>query len=148
MSSHVPSNEEYSILKFRLKYGLATRPNESNILAYAEEIWAQIDKSDILRHELYSKVKLKNALRGLTFNLTNFKNARIFKDSKKMKIIQQLRQNVAILKPDKGIGIVLLGNQDYIKLVEQLFKDQMKFEIFEKYPTISRMTTLQNYLRN
>ena len=58
MSSRVPSNEEYSILKFRLKYGLATRPNESNILAYAEEIWAQIDKSDILRHELYSKFKL------------------------------------------------------------------------------------------
>ena len=80
--------------------------------------------------------------------MINFKDARIFKDSKKIKIIQQLRQNVAILKPDKGIGIVLLGNQDYIKLVEQLFKEQMKFEIFEKYPTISRMTTLQNYLRN
>ena len=80
--------------------------------------------------------------------MINFKDARIFKDSNKIKIIQQLRQNVAILKPDKGIGIVLLGNQDYIKLVEQLFKEQMKFEIFEKYPTISRMTTLQNYLRN
>ena len=86
--------------------------------------------------------------------MINFKDARIFKDSTSPAYstshiqIQQLRQNVAILKPDKGIGIVLLGNQDYIKLVEQLFKEQMKFEIFEKYPTISRMTTLQNYLRN
>ena len=35
---HVLSNEEYSTLKLRLKYGLATRPNESNILVYAEEI--------------------------------------------------------------------------------------------------------------
>ena len=76
-------------------------------------------------------------MRGLTFNLVNFKDARIFKDSKKIKIIQQLRQNVAILKPDKGIDIVLLGNQNYIKVVEQLLKDQIKFKIFEKYPTMS-----------
>ena len=39
LSSHVLSNEEYSILKFGLKYGLPTCPNESNILAYAEDIW-------------------------------------------------------------------------------------------------------------
>ena len=39
LSSHVQSNKEYSILKFGLKYGLPTRPNESNILAYAEDIW-------------------------------------------------------------------------------------------------------------
>ena len=39
LSSDVLSNEEYSTLKFGLKYGLATRPNESNILAYAEDIW-------------------------------------------------------------------------------------------------------------
>ena len=30
-SSHALSNKEYSILKFGLKYGLVTRPNESNI---------------------------------------------------------------------------------------------------------------------
>ena len=137
LSSHVPSNEEYSVLKFGLKYGLATCPNESNILTYAEEIWEQIDKSNILCNKRYSKSKLKNALRGSTFNLINFEDARIFKDSKKIKIIQQLRRNVAILKPDKGNSVVLLGNQDYIKLVEQLLKDQIKFKIFEKYPTIS-----------
>ena len=68
MPCHVLSNEEYSTLKFRLKYGLATRPNESNILVYAEEIWEQIDKSNICGNELYSKSKIKNALRGLAFN--------------------------------------------------------------------------------
>ena len=46
--------------------------------------------------------------------------------------MQQLRQNVAILKPDKGNGIVLLDNQDYVISVEQLFKDQTKFKIREK----------------
>ena len=32
--------------------------------------------------------------------------------------------------------------------MEQLFKDQTKFKILEKDSTITRMTTLQNYLRN
>ena len=62
-------------------------------------------------------------MRGLAFNLINFEDSSIFKDSKKMKIIQQLRQKVAILKPDKGNGVVLLDNQDYVNSVEQLFKD-------------------------
>ena len=62
-------------------------------------------------------------MRRLAFNSINFEDTPIFKDSKKMKIIQQLRQKVAILKPDKGNGLVLLDNQDYVNSVEQLFKD-------------------------
>ena len=57
LSSHVLSNKEYSILKFGLKYGLATRPNESNILAYAEDIWEQIDKSNICHNELIQNLR-------------------------------------------------------------------------------------------
>ena len=86
----------------------------------AEDIWEQIDKSNICRNELYSKSKIKNALCGLVFNLMNFDDAFIFKDSKKIKIIQQLRQNVAILKPDNVNGVVLLDNQDYVNSMEQL----------------------------
>ena len=89
-----------------------------------------------------------NALRGLAFNLENFEDAFIFKDSKKIKIIQKLYQNIAILKPDKVNGIVLLDDQDYVNSVEQLFKDQTEFKILAKDPTITRMATIQNYLRN
>ena len=38
LSSHNLTNEEHSILKLGLKHGLATRPNESNTLSYAEDI--------------------------------------------------------------------------------------------------------------
>ena len=75
--------------------------------------------------------------------MDDFEDACIFKDSKKIKITQQLRQNVATLKLDKGNGIVLLDNQDYVNSVEQLFKDQTKFKILEKDPSITRMATLQ-----
>ena len=45
-------------------------------------------------------------------------------------------------------GVVLLDNQDYGNSVEQLFKDQIKFKILDKDPTITRMVNLQNFLRN
>ena len=48
--SRVLSNEEYNILKPGLKYGLATRPNESNMLTYVQEIWYQIEKSNVCRN--------------------------------------------------------------------------------------------------
>ena len=55
---------------------------------------------------MYSKLKIKNSLCGIAFNLINIDNARIYKDSNKVNIIQELRKHVAILKPDKGNGII------------------------------------------
>ena len=133
MSSHDLSNEELSILKFGLKHGLATRPNESNILSYTKDIWKQIEKANICCNEMCSKAKIKNSLRGLAFNL--------------IKIKQQLRKNVTILKPDKGNGIVLLDIKDYSNSVEHLFKDPIKFQILDTDPTVTRMKSLQSYLR-
>ena len=57
LSSHVLTSEEHSILQFELKHGLATRPNQSSIFAYAEDIWEQIDRANICRNEMYSKFK-------------------------------------------------------------------------------------------
>ena len=51
---------------------------------------------------MYSKLKTKNSLRMLAFNLINIDDTRIYKDSNKIKIIQELRKHVAILKLDKG----------------------------------------------
>ena len=113
LSSHDLSNEELSILKFGLKHGLATRPNESNILSYTKDIWEQIEKANICCNEMCSKAKIKNSLRGLAFNL--------------IKIKQQLRKNVTILKPDKGNGIVLLDIKDYSNSVEHVLKDPKNF---------------------
>ena len=129
--------EELSILKFGLKHELATRPDESNILSYAEDICEQIEKANICRNKMYSKAKIKNALRGFAFNLINIDDTRIFRDSNKVKIIQQLRKNVAILKPDKGNGIVLLDIKDYSNSVEHLFKDPKKLQILDTDPTVT-----------
>ena len=51
--------------------------------------------------------------------------------------MQQLRKNVAILKPDKGNGIVLLDIKDYSNSVEHLFKDRKKFQILDTDRTVT-----------
>ena len=59
------------------------------------------------------------------------------KGFKQTKMKRQLRQNVAIVKPDKGNDVVLLHNQGHFNLVEQLFKDQTKMKILDKDSTIT-----------
>ena len=85
-------------------------------------------------------------MRGLGFNLINTEDSRICKDSNHIKVIKQLRKDIAILKPDTGNGVVLLNNKDYTTSVGNLIKDTKKFKSFESDPTITRMKTLQSYL--
>ena len=108
LSGHNLLNEELSILKSGFKHGLVTRPNKSNILSYADDIWKQIEKANICHNEMYFKSKFTNTFRGFAFNLITIADAKIFRDSSKVKIIQQVRKNLAILKPDKGDSIILL----------------------------------------
>ena len=45
-----------------------------------------------------------------------------------IKVIKKLRKDIAILKPDKGNGAVLLNNRDYTASVGSIFKDTKKFK--------------------
>ena len=72
----------------------------------------QTDKANICNNNFQSKSKIKNALRGLAFNLIDVEDSGIYKDTNQIKVIKQLRKDIAILKPDKGNGVVLLNNKD------------------------------------
>ena len=62
MSSHILSNDEYNILQYGLKHGISTSPKSSTVLAYSEDIWDQIRRSNIHYNSEYAKMKIKNAL--------------------------------------------------------------------------------------
>ena len=80
--------------------------------------------------------------------LINIDDTRVYKDSNKVKIIQELHKHVAIVKPDKGNGIVLFDIKDYTNSVEHLFKEvSKKFQILDTDPAITQMKSLQSYLR-
>ncbi|XP_066926566.1 uncharacterized protein [Clytia hemisphaerica] len=72
---------------------------------------------------------------------------RIFQDLKSIKIVKELRRNVAILKPDKGNGVVLIDIADYEKSMDSLFSDSKKFKKIDTDPTYTRLKTIQRYLK-
>ena len=59
-----------------------------------------------------------------------------------------MRKDVAILKLHKGNGVVLINNVDYYPSLEHLFIDKKKFKQVDKDPTMTQLSTLQNYLRS
>ena len=83
----------------------------------------------------------------MTFNLVNMKETQIYRDKKKVQIIRKLKEEVVLLNPDKGNGVIIMDIKDYIESVNHLFSDRTKFQIIKEGPTNSRMTTLQNYIR-
>ena len=52
--------------------------------------------------------------RALASNFLDFDDKQLKIDAKRMKILKELRQKYAILKPDKGNGVVLININDYI----------------------------------
>ena len=65
---------------------------------------------------------------------------------KKIDILNKLTERFAILKPDKGNGIVLLNRYDYVTSVKSIFSDSSKFKKLDSDPTLTRLHSLQNYL--
>ena len=65
---------------------------------------------------------------------------------KKIDILNKLTERFAILKPDKGNGIVLLNRCDYVTSVKFIFSDSSKFKKLDSDPTLTRLHSLQNYL--
>ena len=58
-----------------------------------------------------------------------------------------MNEKYAILKPDKGSGVVLLRKDDYTNFMTGLFADTSKFCKVTDDNTITQLSTLQNYLR-
>ena len=147
MSSHILTDAEFKALKYGLKHNIATFPKQSDVMAYTEDVWEQLLKSKVIRDNPFAKLKIKNSLRAFTFNLLEIDDKRIFSDNTNLRLIKNLRKDLVILKPDKGNGIVLLNKTDYHKAIDDMFSDTSKFTKVNADPSVTRMESLQSYLR-
>ena len=102
------TKEEESILRFGLKHGLATRPKETDVIAAAESIWHQLKKENLLPDSYTKQQKIKHSIKALACNILDFDDKRLYDDHKRIKILRNMNEKYAILKPDKGSGVVLL----------------------------------------
>ena len=146
LSSHTLSNEEYEVIQYGLNYGLAMNLQEKDIIPAVENVWDQLNRHELLKNDYHSQLRAKNCLRALAYNLLDLENQQIFKDSKKLKIIRKLRETTAILKPDKGNGVVIVDIADYYDSLSPIFSDTKKFKKRNDDPTDTRLNTLQSYL--
>ena len=146
LSSRVLSNDEYEVLSYGLKHGLATNLYPKDILPSIENVWNQLVTKDLLRNDYQSINRAKNCLRSLAYNLIDLDNQQVFRDSKKLKILKNLRETCAILKPDKGNGVVIIDTADYHNSISELFSDKTKFKKLNEDPTHTRLNTLHSYL--
>ena len=137
---------KYSLLKlnFGLKHGLLLRPKEPEIIAVMEVVWNQISRQDILKDNHISKSRVQTALRAFTYNYLEIESRDYELDQKKIRVIRNLKERFAILKPDKGQGVVLLSKDTYTNTVERIFKDKTKFKMLKHDPTL---INLENYTK-
>ena len=111
-----------------------------------EDIYDQIMRHNVVKNSYISTERLKTTLKVFTFNYLDIDDRRYFHDNKRLNLLRELRNKFAILKPDKGQGIVLMNLDGYINSLRKLFDDSTKFKKLTKGPKITRLTTAQNYL--
>ena len=75
-------------------------------------IFEQINWKGLCKDKLNSALRLKNILRAFSFDVLDIDGKLAYRDSKKLKLIIDLRKDLAILKPAKGNGVVNLSNSD------------------------------------
>ena len=121
LTKHSLSSDELEVLKFGLRYGLATRPNQLEIMAVAEDVWRQISRLENFKQGRYVQDKIKNSLRFFTYNYIDLDLKEFRLGCKKIDILNKLTERFAILKPDKGNDIVLLNRYDYVTSVKSIF---------------------------
>ena len=95
-----------------------------------------------------NKSKLKADLSHLIQSCSNSFRS-LLKGIKAHSILSQLRKNndIIILKPEKGNGVVILNKKDYNKGILDIVDDADKFKVLDNDPTISREGKLQRFVR-
>ena len=126
---------------------MATRPREAEMMVIMEDIYEQILPHNAIKDDHISQERLKTTLKAFTFNYLDTDDKRYFPDGKLLSVLRKLREKFAILKPDKGQGIVLLSHKDYVNSLQRIFDDPSKFKKIKQDPTINRLTTVQKYLK-
>ena len=145
LTNETLTNDELDVLKLGLNHGIALRPKEPQMIAATEVLWHQIVANNMLKNNRLAG-RVKTALRAFTYSILDLDLKRFSQDSKIVKIIQNLRNRFAILKPDKGNGTVLMYKSDYNNSLERIFNDRSKFKIVNQNDSISKLQTLQGYL--
>ena len=91
-----------------------------------------------------AKQTVQTAQCAFPYNYLNLESEDFHLDRKQINVIQNLREKVMILKPDKGQGLVLVNKNHCIRNIECLFSDKTKFQLLDKEPTLQFLGRIFN----
>ena len=141
-SSHQLSNEEKIALSHSLDEHIPSKINGNMIKTEFESFYSNIIKNT--QHlTLVEKDQVKSKLRRTCENYTNTKNT--YKHHKTIENLSK-NSNIALLKQDKGRGVVILDNNTYIEKCYEIL-DKEQFKKLEKDPTKTIEGKVQRSLR-
>ena len=109
-------------------------------------VWEQTDNNNILKENHKTKQRVQRALCAFTYSCLDLESKDYHLYRKGMNIIQNLKEKVMILKPDKGQVIMLVKKNDYIGNIKCLFSNKPKFQVLDKDPSLQCLNTVHNYL--
>ena len=147
LTDEVLTKEEIEVLTLGLEHGIALRSREDDILPAIEGLFSKIKDSNIIKKNHMATERVKFALRSFAYNIIDIENKQFFQDSKKAKVIKNLRKRIVILKPDKGQGVVLIKKDDYTKSMQEIFADKSKFKSIDHDSTITRVENIKRYIQ-
>ena len=93
LTSRVISDIEVEILKCGLKHGIATRPNEPEMMVIAENIWDQIENNGLCEN-LKKKERVKTALCAFTYSYVDIFDTQFLHDKNKAQVLKQLQHDL------------------------------------------------------
>ena len=136
LSGRTLSPHEIDVLKLGLRHGLATRPNQFEIMAVSEDIWDQISRLNKFKDGQHIEDRIKNLLRSFTYSCIDLELLEFNTDRTKIRTLNELSKELSILRPDKGDGIVVMKCSEYISSVTSLFSDTARFKLLDTDPIV------------
>ena len=147
ISSHKLTEDETEALKFGLSHSIVPPyVNKTDIFACFESIFHSMAGRLIDRkyeHKLKADLSQMANVYVNSFKLSP-------KDIKTHKVLRNRHNNndLVVLKPDKGNGVVILHRSDYTEGILNIINDIHKVKELDSDPTIIREGKLQRLLRD
>ena len=87
VSGRLLTQDEVEVSELGLKFGLATRPSDTEMIIIADNIWDQTEKQGFYKENHPTKERAKNALRSLTYSYVDMDIRRYGIDAKRIKLL-------------------------------------------------------------
>ena len=150
LSKYELSDLERLVLSHRLSFGLPPKSvSKEHTFAEFKSLWAQLQHHAAANKEQHDSVKARLADLAYIYCESKPDSHDIAMQKEWFFAITKLRRNdsITITKPDKGAGVVILNKSVYINKMNNILRDETKFERVGPASTCDNTATIESRLQ-